>query len=488
MLLSAIIRAVEEREHRGGDVEIADLCYDSRKVASGALFFCIPGLRMDGHDFAAQAVAQGASALVVTHVLDLDVPQVIVGNVREAMALMAAAFYGYPSREMTMAAVTGTNGKTTITYIVRSIAQKAGYTVGLMGTITNLVGERSIPGHLTTPESVDLQRMLREMRDEGVDFVIMEASAHAMTLSRLLGIHFQVVGFTNLTQDHLDFYGAFENYRDAKLMLFDAHWADLAVVNVDDEHALYFQNRIPTVTYGIRENADVYATDIDIHEKGVHFNMTFHKENRKISIQQNLTGLFNVYNSMAAAVMCKQLGISLEDIAQGITAVRSVPGRIEVLDVGMPYTVILDYAHSPDSLSNILKTVRAFTKGRLIALFGAGGDRDREKRPIMGRVGGSLADLSILTSDNPRGEDPLLILQDIEAGITPTGAKYLMMESRREAIEYALRHAEAGDVIVLAGKGHETYQEVRGEKRPFDEKLIVKDLVELIKQERQENA
>ena len=482
MKLNALIGRIPGKVETVGNVdqaEITALCIDSRKVCPGALFFCTPGTRMDAHDFAPQAVEKGAAALIVERRLDVAVPQVIVEDVRVATSYIAAAFYGHPADEMTMIGITGTKGKTTTSFLVKSIMDEAGYKTGLIGTVCSRIGEETIPSSLTTPDPVETQALLRRMADAGVQCVVMEVSAHATAMHRLAGVRFKVGAFSNFSQDHLDFFKDMDEYFAAKMKLFEPGVCDEIVYNVDDErvsaaiHALGRQ----ALRIGIREPSDVYANDIEVGERGCSFLMTWHKRFRT-SISLRLAGIFNVYNALLAAGIAICAGVGPEAIRRGLEDVRAVPGRIELLDTGnTPYRVILDYAHSPDALENILKAVRDTTKGRLIALFGCGGARDHTKRPIMGEIAGELADYCILTSDNPRNENPMDILDAIEEGIRPTGCAYTVIENRREAIRYALGFAKKDDVVVLAGKGHETYQEINGVKHPFDEKIIVAELL-----------
>ncbi len=472
------------------DTEIASLCADTRRGAQlkGGLFFCVSGANFDGHRFAESAVKGGAAALVVERLLpEITVPQVQVESVRRAMAYMAAAFHGYPARQMRMLAITGTKGKTTTSYLTKSILEKAGFTVGLIGTIGNIIGDRLLASALTTPDPLDLHQVLAEMRDNGVDAVVMEASAHALDMHRLDGIVFEGVAYTNLSQDHLDYFHTMAAYAAAKKKLFSPECARNCAFNADEETTAFMREglSLPTVTYGIRSNADIYARDIEISETGVSFVMRL-KNMLETPVSLHLTGMFNVYNAMTAAALAMILGATMEQTREGLEAVLSVPGRAEVLETGTPYKVILDYSHVPAALENILSVVRTFTQKRVIALFGCGGDRDREKRPIMGEIGGRLADFCILTSDNARNENPYDILEMVEEGIKPTGGKYCVIENRRDAIRHALTIAESGDVVVLAGKGHETYQEIRGVKQPFDEKKIVAELLNEMEQQAEE--
>ena len=466
---------------------VACLCADTRRTdqMKGSLFFCVSGATFDGHRFAEKAIKLGAEALVVEKpLLDLDVPQIQVENVRVAMAFMAAAFYGYPARKMRMLAITGTKGKTTSTYLVKSILEKMGLKCGLIGTICNMIGERVLQSSLTTPDPIDLHAVLSEMEAEGVGAVVMEASAHALDMYRLDGVLFDGAAYTNLSQDHLDYFHTMSAYAAAKKKLFAKAFAKNCAFNADDEMTEFMLEgiEVPYVTYGIRANCDIYARDIEISENGVSFIMRL-KGMLETPVRLRMTGMFNVYNAMTAASLGMIVGASMEEIREGLEAVVSVPGRAEVLDTGTPYKVILDYSHVPAALENILNFVREFTRKRVIAVFGCGGDRDREKRPIMGEIGGRLSDYCILTSDNARNEDPYAILDMVEEGIKPTGCLYRVIEDRREAIRHALSIAGEGDTIVLAGKGHETYQEIRGVKQPFNEKTIVSELLSEIKTE-----
>lgn len=460
------------------ETEILSLCSDSRQVQPGALFFCTPGLRMDAHDFAPQAVEKGAVALVVEHELPIDVPQVLVEDVRMAISYAACEFYDNPSEKMLLIGITGTKGKTTSSFLIKSILEAAGKKTGLVGTVCSMIGDEVIPSNLTTPDPIMLQTLLNRMVEAGCQAVVMEVSAHALVQHRMAGVRFDVGAFSNFSQDHLDYFKDMDDYFDAKMRFFDPEMTQKIVYNADDERVAEGFKKLgrETLSVGIRDASDVYANDIEISERGCSFLMTWHKQFR-VSISMKLAGIFNVYNALLAAGVCICAGVDPEAIRCGLEEVRAVPGRIELLDTGTPYRVILDYAHSPDSLENILKAVRETAKGRMIALFGCGGNRDAVKRPIMGEIAGELADFCVLTSDNPRNEDPMAILAEVEEGIKPTGCEYVVIENRREAIRYALKHAQPSDVIVLAGKGHETYQEICGVKYPFDEKIVVAELL-----------
>ncbi len=461
-------------------IQIDQLVTDSRDRVENGLFFCIPGARVDAHDFAPQAVSNGCVALVVERFVSVPVnaPQIKVENVRSAMAYMAAAFFGHPERSLRLVGVCGTKGKTTTSFLLKAIMENAGFKTGLIGTTGNMIGDKRIKSNLTTPDPIDLHRCFRQMVDEGVEVVCMEVSAHAVDMHRLDGLTFEAACYTNLSQDHLDYFGTMERYFETKKSFF-MHGAVLnAALNEDDETSDGIINDIPVpyLTYGISSEADVFARDIEISEDGVSFSIQL-RGVEDMTVNMHLTGMFNVYNSLAAASLAMIMGVKNDRIKAGLESVKNVPGRVEMLDTRTPYKVILDYSHSPDALENILTTVRTFTRNRLIVLFGCGGDRDQGKRPIMGEIAGRLADFSILTSDNPRTEDPEAILRAIEDGVKQTNGNYTVIENRRDAIRHALQMGQDGDVIILAGKGHETYQDIMGVKRPFDEKIVVSELL-----------
>ena len=483
MKLSQLTMDMPELVKLTGDAEIASLTANSREQCEKGLFFCIRGGRVDAHDFAPQAIENGCVALVVERELDIDCPQVLVTDVRAAMTRMASAFNGHPQRRMKLVGITGTKGKTTTTFLLKSIFEAAGIRCGIIGTTGCIAGSTKLPSKLTTPDPIEMFRILRIMADAGVQVVCMEVSAHALYLRKLVAMTFEAAAYTNLSQDHLDFFGTMEKYFEAKKLLFAHDMVRNAAINVDEETAPEILKDLacPTLTYGISSKADLFARDIEITESGVSFTINLRNLHTE-RIHLLLTGMFNVYNALAAASCALILGVDLADIKKGLEAVVSVPGRVEMLATDTPYRMILDYSHSPDALDNILHTVREFCRGRIILVFGCGGDRDKGKRPMMGRIAGQLADYSILTSDNPRFEDPMDILAAIEQGIAPTGAKYEVIEDRREAIRQAMEMAVGGDIVVLAGKGHETYQDICGVKRPFDEKQIVREILEEMKQ------
>ena len=460
-----------------GDCEINSLSQDSRLRTEYGLFFCIAGARSDSHDFSQQAVDNGAVALVVTRFLDdLSVPQVLVSDDRAAMALMSAAFYGHPARQMKLIGMTGTKGKTTTSYFIKAILEEAGWSCGLIGTTGNMIGSRWMKSSLTTPDPIELNRALRQMADEGVRAVCMEVSAHAINMKRLEGMQFEAGCYLNLSQDHLDFFGDMDHYFETKKSFLTNGMVKNAAINADDDRAgdVIRDLDIPYSTFGICTNADIFARDIEISEKGVSFQLALWNEHL-YPVHLKMMGMFNVYNALAACGLALIMGVEPQVICRALEGVKSVPGRAEVLDTHTPYMVILDYSHSPDALENILKTAKEFARGRVVVLFGCGGDRDYLKRPRMGAIAGKLADHSILTSDNPRNEEPMTIIRSIEEGIKNTEASYEIIEDRRAAIAKALDMAEEGDVVILAGKGHETYQEISGVKRPFDEKQIVRE-------------
>ncbi len=457
------------------DAEITGIAYDSRKVKPGDVFVCISGFETDGHKYAGKAVEKGAAAVIAEHAVDAGVPTAVVENTRHALSYAADVFYGHPSGKFRLVGVTGTNGKTTTTFLVKSILEKAGHKVGLIGTNKNMIGERELPSERTTPESLELTELFAEMAKEGADFVVMEVSSHSLSLSRVEFCEFGVGAFTNLTQDHLDFHKTMENYLAAKKKLFDM--CKTGVINADDEggRKILADCSCVSVSYGIDSAADILAGNIDYGAHGVDFDCDALGAAMRIHI--NTPGRFSVYNALAAVGICTALGISAEDISEGLRSVPGVCGRAEVVPTGRDYTVMIDYAHTPDGIENILKSIRGFAKGRIVILFGCGGDRDRTKRPKMGRIAGELADFCVVTSDNPRTEDPGEIIKEIIPGVEETGCPYTVIENRKEAIRYALDNAETGDVILLAGKGHETYQILKSGKIHFDEREIVHEIL-----------
>ena len=453
-------------------VEVRDLAYDTRAVTPGAAFFCVPGERADGHDFAGEAVEQGAVALVVEHAVDPEVPQLVVPSSRAAMATAADVFFGEPTRELEVAGVTGTNGKTTTAFLLHSILEAAGRRPGLLGTVESRIGGEVRPVVRTTPEAIDLQRTFREMLDAGDRSVALEASSHASVLHRLDRVRFDVLVFTNLTQDHLDFHGTMKEYFAAKRRLFTGASPPPAAVNVGDQWGrrlakeLADMSRAPLITFGFADDAEVHPEELVLDGSGARLRAG------GIELETSLRGRFNVENVLGAVAAGIFLDLDEGDIAAGVKALAGVPGRFEAVDEGQPFTVLVDYAHTPDSLDNVLRTARELTSGRVLVVFGAGGDRDRGKRPLMGKIAADLADVVVVTSDNPRSEQPLAIIQDILQG---AGTSVEIDPDRSAAIARAVGLAEAGDVVVIAGKGHEQGQEIAGEKLPFDDRLVARE-------------
>ena len=458
MDLERLVTALGPLEVRGGaPTDVTDLAYDTRSVVGGALFFCVPGERADGHDFASEAVDRGAVALVVERPLAVHVPQLIVPSARAAMAVAADEFFERPTEELLLAGVTGTNGKTTTAYLLYSIFAAAGMRPGLIGTIESRVGGESRPAARTTPEAIDVQRMFRAMLDAGDRSCAMEATSHGSELGRLDRVRFKALAFTNLTQDHLDFHGTMERYFDAKRRLFsETDPPPAAAINIGDPWGrqladeLRRTGRAPVLTFGLPDDADI----------------------REHSIATRLKGRFNAENILAAVTVSQLLGVPEAAVREGIESLPGVPGRFEAVDEGQPFLVLVDYAHTPDSLENVLRAARELTTGRLICVFGCGGDRDRGKRPQMGRVASELADAAIVTSDNPRSEDPLAIIDEILRGVV---GEVEVEPDRRAAIGIAIATAGPGDVVVIAGKGHEQGQEFADRKIPFDDRDVARD-------------
>lgn len=479
MQLIDLVKNMPIVEIRGElDINICSLHYDSRQMNPDSLFFCIEGLKTDGHNFAFDAAEKGAVAIVLNRDIELpdNVTKIFVKNTRHAMALFSSRFYNEPSTKMALFGVTGTNGKTSVTYLLKSIMEQAGIKTGLIGTIMSLIGEKRIYTDRTTPESLDLHGLLNDMYLDDVKNVVMEVSSHSLALGRVAGCRFKTGIFTNITRDHLDFHGTFDNYLNAKTLLFGM--CENSVINVDDECANKVQSAASgnIITYGIKNEAHIFANDIVVSSKGVSFRLFTPTDNCDIFLK--IPGIFSVYNALAAAGAAFSIGISIEHIKDGLENIDGVPGRFELLTTGTDYSVILDYAHTPDGLENILKTAKNFASGKIITLFGCGGDRDPGKRPVMGEIAGKYSDFCVVTSDNPRTEKPLTIIEGILPGIKLTQCPYIVVENRREAIRYALSVAKADDIIILAGKGHETYQILNDGIIRFDEKEIVKQIIE----------
>ena len=458
------------------DTEITHVCVDSRATQKGSLFVAVPGNRCDGGHYARQAVDRGAVCVVCQSELPPDLPWVKVRDARLALSQLACRWYGHPSRQLTMLGVTGTNGKTTVTYLLRHILQRTGMKTGLIGTVQNIVGEQTLPAQRTTPDALQIQQLLSAMTKNGCSHAVMEVSSHALDQHRADGIDFAVGIFTNLTEDHLDYHGTMGCYCDAKAKLFQM--SRMGVCNADDPwtERLLAGASCPSVYYGIHNPAEVWAENIFLHSRSVDF--TVCTARTRTPVHLGVPGRFSVYNALGAIAACGELGIPPEECAAALATFPGVAGRMEVVPTpGKPYTLLIDYAHTPDALENVLKTVRGFAQNRVIAVFGCGGDREREKRPLMGHIAGKLADLTIITSDNPRTEEPMAIIRDILPGIAGAEDKYIVEPDRRGAIALAMGRAAAGDVIVLCGKGHETYQEIGDKTIPMDEREIVRSLL-----------
>ena len=460
------------------ELEIADIAYDSRKVQPGGMFVAITGFATDGNRFIPMAMEKGAAVIVTAKKPEADVPYVLVESDRLALAYLGRNFYGDPAASMQMIGVTGTNGKTSSTLLLKHVLEVVkGAKVGLMGTMENIIGDEHIPADRTTPESFDLQALLGRMRDAGCTHVIMEVSSHALSLDRVAGIVYDVASFTNLTEDHLDFHKTMESYCDAKAILFSR--CRKAVGNLDDSwyDRLCGNACCPVLTVSAKGNADLYAKDLELLSDGVSF--TAISGDEQVFVKLPIPGKFTVYNALNVLGMAMQMDISLSDAAKALLTAAGVKGRVEVVPTpGKDYTILIDYAHTPDGLENVLSSAKGFCKGRLIAVFGCGGDRDPIKRPIMGKIGTDIADWSVITSDNPRTEDPAKIIEDIVKGIDSGKNNYEIIENRPKAIRHAMDIAKKNDIIILAGKGHETYQEICGVKHHLDEREVVAEYLE----------
>lgn len=459
------------------DTEITGISCHSDSVQPGNLFVAISGTRCDGGCFACRAVQKGAACVVCSRLPACSVPGITVPDARVALGQLARRWYREPDREVSVIGVTGTNGKTTTTYLVRHILQEArGVKTGLIGTVQNLVGDRAYPAHRTTPDALQVQSLLRQMADDGCRYVVMEVSSHALEQHRVEDVAFAQGVFTNLTEDHLDYHGTMENYCRAKGRLFQQ--CRRAVCNADDPWTQHLLRGTSCEAYffGIRKPADITAEDIKLLPDGVAFTAVAGRE--RIPIRVRVPGRFSVYNTLGALAVCLQEGVPLSESAAALESFQGVKGRMEVVPTpGKAYTVLIDYAHTPDALENVLQTVQGFAKKRIIAVFGCGGDRETGKRSLMGEIAGRLADMSVITSDNPRSEEPTDIIRDILPGMIRSGGAYLVEPDRREAIKLALQQAKSDDIVLLCGKGHETYQEINGATIPMDEREIVRSLL-----------
>lgn len=479
MKLKDLLSGVDYKVVKGSeDKEINHIQYDSRKISKNDIFVCLSGFEVDGHNFANKAIEAGASVIICEKDIDFNsiddtVTVLRVEEGRKALATMSANFYDHPSEKLKLIGVTGTNGKTTSVYILKSILEKAGKKVGLVGTIANYIGSQKVKSERTTPESLELQKLFKDMVDANCEYCVMEVSSHSLELDRVYGCKFEVGIFTNLTRDHLDFHKTFDNYYNAKFKLFER--SKYSVINVDDNYGYRVLNDLKKLdkkimTYSIKDESDLRATDIKLEEQDIIFNVN------NIEYKFVLPGEYNIYNALGTIGAAKAIGINDEDIKKGLLDVV-VPGRCERIGYkyDIPYEIIIDFAHTPDGLKNILETLRTFTKNRLIAVYGSGGDRDKVKRAELGRVGTEIADFVVITSDNPRNEDPMTIINEIVCGVEKTN--YVAIENRVEAIKLALKMAEPGDVVVLAGKGHETYQINPEGIIHFDEREVVDDIL-----------
>lgn len=488
MWLSRLVQPLQQRRQIGsGDPDVTSISYDSREAKPGGLFVAFKGQRFDGHGFIADAVGRGAVAVVADDAAAIerlcpDVPVVLVPDSRRAMPVLAATFYDHPSRRLKLVGVTGTKGKTTTTYLIEGALRHSGLLAGVVGTLGARIGGRSVPLDRTTPESVDLQDLLAQMVSAGAYAAAMEVSSHALAMRRTEGCEYDAGVFTNLTHDHLDFHGSLEEYLQTKLTLFSEYPRSsgkkfTAVVNADDPACERVREAVcgDVITYGIRNPADLQAESVSADATGVAFRLV--SQAGRMQVRLSLGGMFNVYNSLAATGAALALGLEMTNVIAGLESVSAVDGRFESVDCGQDFAVIVDYAHSPDSLDSVLKSARELTDGRLICLFGCGGDRDRMKRPVMGRIAAELADICIVTSDNPRSEEPAEIIAEILEGMNGTQTAVEAIADRRDAIRYALDAAQPGDLVLIAGKGHETYQIFRDQTIHFDDREVARELL-----------
>jgi UDP-N-acetylmuramoyl-L-alanyl-D-glutamate--2,6-diaminopimelate ligase len=469
--------------YQGTNPEITSIENDNRKVQKGSLFICIKGYTVDGHDFAESAVKNGAAAVLAERALPLSVPVIVINDTTRAMAVLADAFYQHPTKKLHLIGITGTNGKTTTSHLIEKIFSDVNRCTGLIGTMYTKIGDQKFETKNTTPESLVLQKGFRQMLDAGVDTAIMEVSSHALHMGRVHGCDYDVAVFTNLTQDHLDYHKTMEDYKQAKSLLFsqlgntfDANKPKFAILNADDPASdLYRKSTAAIVyTYGIDNNADFHAKNIHMTSAGTSFEIVLKEKSYSFNIQ--LIGKFSVYNVLASIATAFVSGIPMEKIIESIESVKGVDGRFELVNAGQNFTVIVDYAHTPDSLENVLKTIQSFANKKIFVIVGCGGDRDKTKRPLMAEIACRYATNPIFTSDNPRSEDPLAILKDMEEGVH--GKSYITIPDRKEAIGTAINQASAGDVILIAGKGHETYQIIGSNVYDFDDRLVAREAIE----------
>lgn len=475
---------------------ITGITYDSRQVTTGSLFVAIAGFNTDGHQYINDAISRGAVAVVIEgeKYKSSEYTWIQVQQSRTALAELSSTFYGNPSSLLNLIGVTGTNGKTTVTNLITAILEDAGNTAGLVGTIHNRIGKELIPVHHTTPEAPDLQELFVKFLNKGANYAVMEVSSHALDLERVRGAEFDVAVFTNLTQDHLDFHGNMESYLRAKGKLFSTlstkgkkQRRKFAILNKDDKyyHSLEEMISVPIITYGIKNYADIKAENVRVLPQGVEYDL--HYTDQVIPVRLKLTGIFNVYNSLAAIAVGLVEGIPINQIIKSLEKIPGIPGRFEKVEAGQDFTVIVDYSHTPDSLENCLKTTREFIKDRIITVFGCGGDRDKKKRPVMGEIAGKFSDMCVVTSDNPRSENPLEIINDIVPGVNRVmrPRQYVTIEDRRKAIRFAIRKAKPGDAVIIAGKGHEDYQIIGDKVIHFDDKEVAREMLSFLIQRQQ---
>ena len=480
MRLAELLVGIEKKQIIGSDrLNVTGIAYNSREVKPGNVFVCIKGFQTDGHKYAEDAIERGAAAIIAEHDMSrFGVTCVICENTRYALASISAEFYNHPEKRFKLIGVTGTNGKTTTTYLIKSVLESLGKRVGLVGTNQNMIGAEVIPSQRTTPESLELMQLFDKMAEKGAEYVVIEVSSHSLVLDRVTACRFDVGAFTNITQDHLDFHETMEKYLEAKGILY--HISKAGAVNRDDKGSDYLLNTSrceSMITYGIEADCDMKASNVKLSEKEVRFNVSYN--NKEYDVELGIPGKFSVYNALTALSSLVSVGISMEEAVNGLKSACGVKGRIEVVETGKDFSVIIDYAHTPDGLYNVITTIRGFCKGRIITVFGCGGDRDATKRPKMGKIAATLSDYCVVTSDNPRSEDPNKIIEQILDGVKDCDCEYTAIVNRFEAIEFALDYAKPNDIVLLAGKGHETYQVLADRTINFDEREIVKKLLDI---------
>ena len=489
MKLDKLLERLQYEVVQGSDgTEVTTLVNDSRKVEAGSVFVCISGAVSDGHRFAADVASKGAAAVVVEKDVEVpsDVTVIKVADTRYALALMSAAYFGYPADKLKIIGITGTKGKTTTTYMIRSILEGVGHKVGLIGTIEAIIGDETIPAANTTPESYTIHEYFARMVEAGCDSVVMEVSSQGLMLHRTAGIPFEIGIFTNLGKDHIgpNEHKDFEDYKRCKAMLFKQ--CRLGIANVDDKYFpdLFKDATCRVETFGFSKDADLRAEDVELVSRPGYLGVAYHVAGlMDFDVEIDIPGTFSVYNSLTAIAVCRHFGVPVEKIKEALKKAK-VKGRIEMIKVSDEFTLMIDYAHNAMSLESLLTTLKEYHPKRLVCLFGCGGNRSKDRRYEMGEVSGRLADLTIITSDNPRFEEPQAIIDDIKTGIGKTDGKYVEICDRKEAIKYAIQHGQPGDVIVLAGKGHEDYQEIKGVKYPMDERVLIAEVLEELKEGR----